>query len=214
MKCPNCKTELSAGPEKRYETLLDHVSDPNADGYPERPTFICENTSCELHKIAFWDEYGDFYCDRAATGWAGMNRISPYDRKTHKNKGTAALGSPSDQSTRDQMKDYQGFRYVRNMIRNKIGNWSCELRRRFLPTALWRDNNKWWRKMGYSFGVFLMDPIGNRWKWYAKRNHSEYIDSCISQWLYHPLPWVRMGLRRFLKSVENGKRFLNFAEKG
>jgi len=186
---------------------LDHVSDPNADSYPERQTFICENTSCELHKIAFWDEFGDFYGkERSSSEWCFKNSISSYNRSTHKNKGTAALGSSSDQSTRDQMKEYQGFRYFRNKIRNKIGNWGINIRRQFFPNALWRDNNKWWRKMGYSFGVFLMDPLGNGWKKHTRILSPERCkeDSCLAQWHYHPFPWVRWGLRRFLNSAEKG----------
>jgi hypothetical protein len=58
MKCPFCKRELVRGENRRYETLCDHVSNPNMTTHPLRPTFVC---SCELSQYTFWDEWGDYY---------------------------------------------------------------------------------------------------------------------------------------------------------
>jgi len=40
MRCPKCKATLVKGKPKRYETLLEHVSDPNQK-LLLRPTYIC-----------------------------------------------------------------------------------------------------------------------------------------------------------------------------
>lgn len=58
MKCPFCKRPLVPGPLKAYETLVDHVDEPNRRDYPLRPTYIC---GCLLSEGAFWDEMGDYY---------------------------------------------------------------------------------------------------------------------------------------------------------
>ena len=46
------------GEQKRYETLVEHVSDLNIEIYPLRDTYIC---SCEESKDGFWNFYGEFY---------------------------------------------------------------------------------------------------------------------------------------------------------
>ena len=54
------------GKQERFETLCDHVSDPNNErGLPLRPTFICSNKKCPLEdgEIIFWDEMGDVYIE-------------------------------------------------------------------------------------------------------------------------------------------------------
>ena len=58
MKCPFCKRALRIGEWKRYETLSDHTSNPNAITHPLRPTFVCE---CTQSEGAFWDELGYKY---------------------------------------------------------------------------------------------------------------------------------------------------------
>ena len=58
MRCPFCGRILENGPCREYETLLDHVSDPNAEAYPLRPTSVCD---CPQAEGKFWDEYGDSY---------------------------------------------------------------------------------------------------------------------------------------------------------
>lgn len=60
MKCPKCKTELRNGEAKSYETLCDHVLNPNAEIIPERATYKCPN-NC-YGKKAFWGTEGDAYC--------------------------------------------------------------------------------------------------------------------------------------------------------
>ena len=61
MRCSICKTELVRGEDKKYETLEDHVSDPNKVDYPFRPTFVCPNLDCSVHKNSFWDPTGAFF---------------------------------------------------------------------------------------------------------------------------------------------------------
>ena len=58
MKCPFCGKELTNGERRKYETLIDHVDDPNKEDFPLRPTWVCD---CEKAKDSFWDMFGYFY---------------------------------------------------------------------------------------------------------------------------------------------------------
>jgi hypothetical protein len=61
-KCPICKSLLINGENKKYETLCDHVCNPNMDDHPYRPTYICPNKECKANiEKVFWDESGDIY---------------------------------------------------------------------------------------------------------------------------------------------------------
>lgn len=58
MKCPFCKRELVRGEDRRYETLCDHVDNPNRNEYPLRPTYVCE---CDEANGLYWDQEGGTY---------------------------------------------------------------------------------------------------------------------------------------------------------
>lgn len=71
MRCPICGSELVEGHGRKFETLSDHVSDPNGRNRPLRPTFECHGTvhldlknediKCPMSDSGFWDDYGEFY---------------------------------------------------------------------------------------------------------------------------------------------------------
>ena len=80
--CPACKKELNWGGSLRYQTLGEHVSNPNRES-PERSFYYCDNIKCgasapvesrsrlvlsEKAKktdpnsvCVFWDADGDLY---------------------------------------------------------------------------------------------------------------------------------------------------------
>lgn len=62
-ECPYCNDKLTKDVDREYETLLDHVTDPNYEGnFPLRPTFVCKNKLCKMnHEVGFYGEDGDFY---------------------------------------------------------------------------------------------------------------------------------------------------------
>jgi len=68
MKCPFCKRDLISGRPRLFETLSEHVCDPNGeDGDPgERPTWEC---TCEYSREvgAYWNEDGEIYIDNYST---------------------------------------------------------------------------------------------------------------------------------------------------
>lgn len=69
MICPVCRKELVKGKDERYETLEEHVSDPN--GTPSvKETFRCPDENCRINKKfeGFWDWYGDFYSHEYCPG--------------------------------------------------------------------------------------------------------------------------------------------------
>jgi len=43
MRCPKCKATLVKGELKEYETLVEHVSNPNQGKFPLRDTHTCPN---------------------------------------------------------------------------------------------------------------------------------------------------------------------------
>lgn len=61
--CPVCGEKLQDGEPKCYETLMEHVSDPNDEDLPLRPTCVCVNGKCVAFKRGFWSEPtdGDWY---------------------------------------------------------------------------------------------------------------------------------------------------------
>ena len=68
MKCPFCTAELIPGPMERYETLLEHVSDPN--GEPSmRITYICK---CSTSENCFWGFNGEFFEGDISRGHYGL----------------------------------------------------------------------------------------------------------------------------------------------
>jgi hypothetical protein len=60
--CPFCGNKLARGEDEEYETLMEHVEDPNGEyGDPgKRETWVC---SCSMSVQSFWDAMGDFYTD-------------------------------------------------------------------------------------------------------------------------------------------------------
>lgn len=61
MRCPYCGHILVPGEMRRFETIADHVSDPNATDYPLRNTWICVNQKCFIPEHTFWDSDGGAY---------------------------------------------------------------------------------------------------------------------------------------------------------
>lgn len=59
MWCPLCRSQLVVGPSCRYETLVEHVGNPNEERW-ERATVICPNQNCEANKNGvFWAGDGE-----------------------------------------------------------------------------------------------------------------------------------------------------------
>jgi len=61
--CPACKSRLRLlGQAKSYETLSEHVSDPNGH-HPLKPAFVCLNEQCKLNLTTgcFFGMEGDCY---------------------------------------------------------------------------------------------------------------------------------------------------------
>jgi len=63
MNCPICGKKLVDGAPKGYETLSEHVCDPNGP-CPEKPTLRCQNPLCLTFGRGFWGTVeGSFYSD-------------------------------------------------------------------------------------------------------------------------------------------------------
>ncbi|MFA7628586.1 MAG: hypothetical protein WCY37_04265 [Candidatus Dojkabacteria bacterium] len=200
LTCPTCGHEVIKGHgTKVYETLYDHVCRPNAENLPAREYYVCSNPDCEVSQHTIFDSYGTPYNNGGGGDWYLKHRIEPRDPKTHKKTGVFPVGSQEWKNMRAEVKKNAGLsgriRRWLSGVSNKKHNLSCELRRRFCPTAIWRDNTKWYRKTGYSLGIWLMDPFGTGWK-----KHTRYLfeDSVLEQWAHHPYPWVSWRVRKTL----------------
>lgn len=58
LKCPYCKSGLTEAGKKRYETMIEHISEPNMEEHPLRKTYEC---NCEEGKHYFWGYTGEVY---------------------------------------------------------------------------------------------------------------------------------------------------------
>lgn len=67
MRCPSCKKNLILGKPERYETLEEHVSDPNQEITCKRPTYVCP----VCYPDAFFDDSGAFYGKGSGVAVAG-----------------------------------------------------------------------------------------------------------------------------------------------
>jgi hypothetical protein len=64
MYCPKCNESLCNGEKQMFETLYEHVENPDRRDFPLRNTWVCTNDKCIASKDPsniFWDESGDFY---------------------------------------------------------------------------------------------------------------------------------------------------------
>ena len=61
MKCPFCTRELIQGEDRAYETLVEHIFDPNNEyGIGERISFEC---NCSLSRNCFWGYNGELFAN-------------------------------------------------------------------------------------------------------------------------------------------------------
>lgn len=133
MECPICRSKLVLGQgTKKYETLSDHVCDPNRK-LPDRPYFVCPNEVCRLHGNSFWDNYGEFYTCLNFTQSREIFGISIEEdyRNTNPKCCKAAYNSHARQSWfeiyyKEQSKRYfigkLGFYFYNKITADKFGN--------------------------------------------------------------------------------------------
>lgn len=67
--CPCCGVKLIKGEARRFETLDEHVSDPNKEEYPLRDTWMCPTSTCKVHTTkAFYADMGGLYTSAEGVG--------------------------------------------------------------------------------------------------------------------------------------------------
>ena len=62
-RCPCCIGKLEANGSRLYETLVEHVLDPNNETPNYRPTLRCSNHSCITYKNVFWSDAGEEFTE-------------------------------------------------------------------------------------------------------------------------------------------------------
>lgn len=60
--CPCCGKKLVPGSARRFETMDEHVGDPNKEEYPLRPTWVCATVGCKVNTSkSFYADGGELY---------------------------------------------------------------------------------------------------------------------------------------------------------
>lgn len=71
--CPVCGVNLVKGQQRRFETLDEHVTDPNKEEYPLRDAWVCPTETCKVHTTnSFFADMGGLF-----TGREGINAGIP-----------------------------------------------------------------------------------------------------------------------------------------
>ena len=85
--CPVCKSEIIDGKVLKYQTLNEHVCNPNGEP-TKKQSYICGESDCICNENdIFWDDYGDLY-----------GNILQIPKGTFINENNAPFGSHSRQS--------------------------------------------------------------------------------------------------------------------
>lgn len=211
MKCPICGNELIEGPGRRFETLSDHVSDPNGTHRPLRPTFECQGTyyfkskneemDCIMQDSGFWDDYGDFY---SHVDFDLYNRIQKLCYK----EMTEALDSYARKSHAEIYKRDEEFVLFRTLKYKWFVKFNYEanmdgdiVKRRPYIQRLKKDgvgwvyDYPWWKSFLHSYRVFR-----NTLSRYRENPQNEFIQREIKE-AFAPLPdWDKRFYRRFYKA--------------
>lgn len=76
MRCPKCKATLVYDGKKEYETLVEHVSNPNQEKFPLRDTYVCPNRC--FGKEQFFGYKGASYggTDHEERYWSALDSMN------------------------------------------------------------------------------------------------------------------------------------------
>lgn len=81
MRCPKCKATLIYAGKREYETLVDHVSNPNREKFPLRSTYICPNVCFGKSQFFGFGAASYAYANwNEEKYWSALNSI---DRKSN-----------------------------------------------------------------------------------------------------------------------------------
>lgn len=169
MLCPCCKKPLVEGKSRVFETLADHVSDPNNEqGLPARETWECGHEYCALYKNSFWDWYGDFYSKlhHRLTRALAKDLGGPYE----KSDSLYALNSYCLKHHMDTAADWNGFvvfhlgfwrwkLYIgtqHNLMGEKVALGRIKLKKQHWDRNGWSEGATFWSGIACYF-QFLKD---------------------------------------------------------
>lgn len=204
LHCPKCHKPLIYGNDEEFETLTDHVCDPNASHRPLRPTLVCNNVDCIVSKgDNFWDEGGDFY---------GHSRIDFKD--------DISSAYPSHARQMD-IKIYKKGLKKKTYLHPALMLWVLEpvieynyeadnygtvLKRTW--QLKWLKKDCWYKKDRLGYHTYYNFPIPSI-IWHLKRNYNilkntsdEYIVKTVED-VFEPLPsWDKRWWRHVEKILD------------
>jgi len=114
--CPVCGRTLSHGIPRSYETLNDHIIDPEGvSPIPYRPTLICTNERCQTFCNGFWSipEHGQWYpFGKCTVSHIPMLSTSFYLSELERNSEYTEQGvytGPIEEFNSDEIDDIERF---------------------------------------------------------------------------------------------------------
>ncbi len=142
MLCPLCKTVLTKGKPIRYETLDEHVCNPNGTS-PVRHTLICSNSECDTHtNKTFWGDDGE----------------GPYNNNTRKHKWINGNSSPFNSYHRSS---HFQISYHEEDRKLKLGKLTIRREVKYKSDDYGHKNGKqvryttWWNNTRYTLGLTM-----------------------------------------------------------
>lgn len=119
MRCPYCNSELKETTYREFETLSEHVTNPNRESFPLRKTFECVG-KCEFSQDGFWDEWGAYYCMWSKGFSTELYHKHEELKKKCVNGFTSAIDSWQRQADIEIYKDDENFKLA------KIFGWTIK----------------------------------------------------------------------------------------
>lgn len=195
MKCPVCEKILIPGKKERYETLCDHVSDPNKEDYPERNTYVCPNEYCIFYENAFWDDMGDLYTKRSLD-YRIMSVLRQFNKK---NENMSALNSFAYKNSiegyysNNRQDIYIGKKWRLAWYWNVTADDNGNILKKQFRFQIFRRDKKmdgWiYHTLGINMFLHIISAFKYSYKLYKKDPNSRYAQEDLYEKFHHSENW-------------------------
>jgi hypothetical protein len=197
--CPACKSTLVPGLAKEYQTLDEHICNPNQESFPERPTWVCSNGACGAYTDCFWVEDGEGPYGNTKAKWIDDN---PYPFNSfHRQSHFRISYHSEDRSLRlGRLTIRREVHYRSDEFGNKVGKW---VKYTFWTPYLWIPG---WKMLWFEIGQLRRAK---------KRGPEQLVEEILSVFKRAEWPraeWWRKAARLWIFCVytQQAKKVLGF----